>query len=471
MQPSPPYYAPIPVSAVPGQVPGYGQALPYGPPPYGYPPPYGVPAPERPTRHSPRGWALVIISVLVIVISGYVGVTRFPQLPGPGEAVTWHTAGELDAPPNSDAPASEWNAWARRAVAAAVSGQDAALLAGDVEAYLAPVDPEDAGLRDDLQRRFEVLHQMGVGRWVQAVGSTPDATGDLSWHADIRVTYCFGDPTCRPNVVEIGTDWRLADDRLVLTAVSHSGPDQIGPRPWEGAELEVATGARTVVATSSRLDRRLADTLAAAERAAVVADSLARWDGPPSRYVIFLASSGDWATWYGYDQPEWAAGVYVNQTDNEVVVNGAVVPLGDIEDLLTHELTHVATLAGKRGGLGGSVWWLVEGVADYAAMAGRDVYEYDAIDAVRDLVGRGWDGDPAVDQPAFGASTEQAAARYGVAFLAVRRMADVYGQDAMLDFFGLVVHDDTPLQEAAMTAFGEGWDTVSAETERFIREI
>jgi hypothetical protein len=236
-------------------------------------------------------------------------------------------------------------------------------------------------------------------------------------------------------------------------------------------DLVVGTGARTVVATTARLDRRLEDTLAAAEAAAAVADTLARWGGSPSRYVVFLASSADWSTWYGFDQPDWAAGVYVNQTDNEVVVNAPVVPTGDTQELLTHELTHVATLAGGRDGLSSAVWWLVEGIADYAMMLNQSLGDYDAIPEVRKFVRDSWDGDPAIGQPAYGATTEEAAARYGVAFLAVWRMAESYGQDAMLDFFGKVVHDNIPLEDAAPAAYGESWDAVKADCEQFIRDV
>src|SRR5690606_17861038 len=142
-----------------------------------------------------------------------------------------------------------------------------------------------------------------------------------------------------------------------------------------------------------------------------VADSLARWGGAPSRYVVFLASSGDWSTWYGLDQPGWAAGAYVNQTDNEVVINASVVSIADTRELLTHELAHVATLSGNRDGLRGSVWWLVEGIADYAMMLDRPLYDYVAIPAVRGFVGDSWDGDPAVDDPSSDATNEEASAR------------------------------------------------------------
>ena len=185
---------------------------------------------------------------------------------------------------------------------------------------------------------------------------------------------------------------------------------------------------------------------------------------------MFLAGPSEWSSWYGYDQPDWAAGVYVNQTDNEVVINGAVSS-AEMESLLTHEFTHVATLAGKREGVSSSVWWLVEGIADYAPMIGKSVSQYDALDAVDTFVNGPWNGDPAVSQPATSASTEEAAGRYGVAFLSVRRIADVYGQDRLLEFWGKIVHDDLTLDAAAVAALGKSWATVKADCVQYIRGL
>ena len=477
--------APVPPAGFPGPVPapaGYGYPPASGHPAPGYPPPYGYPPPpgwppvplrppaQPPVRHSPLGWTVVVASVLVIAVSAAIGAVRLLRVP-PAPEATWHAADEIAAPPPADASPAEWNAWVRQAIAVAMREQASALLAGDEEGYLAAVDPDDARLRADLRRRFAVLSQMGVGRWSQEIRATPNVTGRYSWHATIRISYCFGDPTCRPNNLLIGTDWRLRGDDLVLTGLTLSGADQVGPRPWEAAELVVATGQRTVVATSPRLEGRLESTLAAAEEAAAVADSLALWDGPPSRYMVFLADASDWSTWYGLEQPEWAAGAYVNQTDNEVVINAAVVSTADTRELLIHELAHVATLAGERDGLRGRVWWLVEGTADYAMMLDRPLYEYAGIPAVRSFVRQSWDGDPAIDHPSAQATSEEAAARYGIAFLTVWRMAQVYGHEAMLDFFGRVVHDGASLEDAALAAFGESWAVIRDDCEQFIRRV
>jgi hypothetical protein len=84
----------------------YGRAMPYPPPPfgpYGYPHPYVVPPPRPPKRHSPLRWTLVVVSILLIVGSALVAVAQFALVPYPGEAVTWHAAGDVVAPPGTDA--------------------------------------------------------------------------------------------------------------------------------------------------------------------------------------------------------------------------------------------------------------------------------------------------------------------------------------------------------------------------------
>jgi hypothetical protein len=216
---------------------------------------------------------------------------------------------------------------------------------------------------------------------------------------------------------------------------------------------------------------RLKEAVRIAEKAAAVADRFSKWEEPPSRYVIFLAGPGEWNTWYGHDQPEWAAAwaVPVGSTVTEVVVRTQGVQQSEMLTLLTHELTHVTTLAGKRDGAGRTAWWLIEGIAEYATLIGKPVRNFDAIEPTRSFVRGNWDGDPAVDPPTDKSSLEQAAARYGVAFLAVRRIADRYGEAKMLDFFGRVVHDDESLEQAARAALGAAWTTVRADAARVIR--
>ena len=141
-----------------------------------------------------------------------------------------------------------------------------------------------------------------------------------------------------------------------------------------------------------------------------------------------------------------------------------------LRTLLIHELTHVTTLAGKRDGANRGAWWLVEGIADYATMIDKSVRSYDAISQVRAFVRGSWNSDPAVDPPTTTSSLEDASARYGVAFLAVRCLAERHGEDKMLAFFGRVVHDNQTLEVASTAELGLAWATVRADCRDYIRK-
>jgi hypothetical protein len=423
-------------------------------------------------RHSPARW--FVVALCLLCIAGFMTVGLLVGVSGVNRPnIAWR--GPLTAvvpPPAADAPAAEWADWARRGVDSAVRDQAAALLARDEARFLAPVDPANEPLRASLTRRYKVLTEMGVGQWNQTLRSTPKATGDRAWSADIKISYCFGTSTCRMVGLTVASEWQFKNDHLVLVDLASSDANQMGPRPWENDDLAVGVGDRVVVGAARNNGWRVPDAVIAADHAAKVADSLARWDKPPSRYVIFLAGPNDWQRWYGHEQPEWAAAwaVPVSSMVTEVVVRTQAVQQRGLEQLLTHELTHVTTLAGRRDGANRSAWWLIEGIADYATMIGRSIGEYDALSQTRSFVRGRWDGNPAVDAPAVDASLEEASARYGVAFLAVRRIADVYGQDKMLDFWGRIVHDNVTAENAASQVLGADWDTVKADCTQYIRD-
>jgi hypothetical protein len=464
---------------------------PYGPPmgqpaPYGYPfppPAYGRPYPGQPwappvappvRRGSAGRWFAAVLSVLMICVS-LAGGAVFAVAERNGALDTrasWQDGtAPADAPPAQNAPASEWRTWARRSVDDVVRGPGAALLAGDEKAYLAAVDPAKTSLIAEHKRRFDVLRAMGLGVWEQGLTGTFRAKGERSWTADIKILYCFGGKDCRSVQLVTRSQWTFRDDRLRMVDLDDSDPRWNGPRPWETDKLTVRTGKRVVLAATRFNAWRLPEAVAAAEAAAGVADAFGKWEDPPGKYVIFLAGPNDWKRWYGHEQPDWAAAwaVPVSSTVTEVVVRTQVVRQEDLRDLLTHELTHVTTLAGKRDGAGRSAWWLIEGVADYATLGKRPVREMDGFQPTRTFVQQRWDGDPAIEPPSVEASVEEAAARYGMAFLAVRRIADKYGRARMLTFFGRVVHDAQSLETAAKAALGASWSTVRTDVVRFIR--
>jgi len=59
---------------------------------------------------------------------------------------------------------------------------------------------------------------------------------------------------------------------------------------------------------------------------------------------------------------------------------------------------------------------------------------------------------------------------YGVAYLSVTCLATRFGEDRMLDFYGRVVRQNGPLDQASQLAFGQPWDRVNADCAGFVRQ-
>jgi hypothetical protein len=471
-------------AGVPVGAPVVGQYVPvpgYPPPPAGYAPPiYGVPYPvywpypvpvRKPSR-AIRATVLVLAIALAVSVFGVGVLTSYAAASGAfGAGPVWQATIPKDPPPAADAPASAWADWARRSVDDAVRIQAKALLAGDEQGFEAVADPANATLVADLKRRFAVLRALGLGQWTETLTGGLHESTSRSWSGDIRISYCFGERSCTAAEVVESSRWEVRNDQLVMVALGKTDPDENGPRPWETDQLSVVRGKRAIVAATKVNEWRLDSAIVAADKAALIADQFAKWAPAPDRYVIFLASPIEWTKWYGHDQPDWAAAwaVPVGDTVTEVVVRTEVVQQRGLENLLTHELTHVTSLAGKRLGQS-SAWWLIEGIAEYATMLGQPINTYDGLEPTHAFVHGKWDGKPNVASPSTSANLDEASARYGVAFLAVRRIAEKYGQDKMVEFWGQVVHDNKSLEDASASALGAPWTTVSADCASYIRK-
>jgi hypothetical protein len=356
------------------------------------------------------------------------------------------------------------------AITAALRFQQSALLAGDATGFAAAVDPADTALRADLTRRFTALRAMRVAVWRESADGSPQRTGTGAWNQPVRLTYCFGTPDCAPLTITVPTTWATAGAAVRLTAFGVSGPTDLGPRPWEVTDLRTAVGPRVIVATTARYAARLPTVLAAAERAAAVTDRYARWTRPPGRYVVYLAGADEWSKWYGVTQQPWVAAFAMPLTDSstEVVLNANHVDRNDVSDVLRHELTHVVTLDGVPNSYA-HTWWLVEGIAEYVRITGAP-HSFDALGEVRRYIHSGqWSGDVALDEPPADASANDVNGRYGVAFLAVKRLADRFGEDKMLAFFAAAARDGKSLNDASGAVFATPWDQVDADCAQVVR--
>ncbi|SCL20465.1 Peptidase MA superfamily [Micromonospora nigra] len=349
--------------------------------------------------------------------------------------------------------------------------QAAALLAGDRAGWLAVAEP---AAHPELLRRYAALRALRVTGWqVRAQDLPTEVPGRPGeWRLLVEYRYCFVVPGCRVSSVVAGTRWRLDGGQPRLVAVEASRSARTGTRPWEISELVVAHGSRTVVATTPELRRTLPELLAKAEAAARVADDYVVSGPPPDRYRVFYAGPQEWRRWYGGDRMEWTAGyaVTVGGGHHEVVLNAERVSADGLADLLRHELTHAASLP-ERGYPGRSTWWLVEGLAEYAAADGQPVDRYEGLTAVRQMVRAGWTGRLDDVAPGEDATAERVAGSYGVSYLAVRHLIDRYGPGRVLAFTRLVLHELRPVAEAAQESLGEAWPGVHDRATAYVRAV
>jgi hypothetical protein len=392
------------------------------------------------------------------------GVPLAAPRPGGREAPLAQSAG-----PSVPAAGTSVDDRLTASVTDALAKQQAALLAGDAAGFLAPADPSNTALRGELSRRFGSLRAMGVAVWHESINGAPTQGADGSWTVPVQLTYCFVAPDCSRLQLSISTRWTNSSG-LRMVAFGASSASDLGPRPWEASDLRAAAGPRVILATTARYASRLPSMLAEAEKAAAVTDRYAKWDRPPGRYVVLLAGPDEWGTWYGVKQQSWVAAFAMPLADDatEVVLNAARVDTRDTVDVLRHEFTHVVTLVGVSRSYEHS-WWLVEGIAEYVRVTGG-TRPFDGLAEVRKYVHSGrWPGDVALDEPPPDSSASDVNGRYGVAYLALRRLADRFGEDKLLAFFAAVARTGTPLAPASLAAFGVSWDTVAADCAQYVR--
>ncbi|BCJ66154.1 basic secretory family protein [Polymorphospora rubra] len=441
-----------------------------GPPPGPVPP--HAPAPRRRwPLWAGLGLVLTVVLCSATVVLGVQVLDRLPAGADPSAAAT----GPAPSPRPGD-PLATTQAWLRQRIGALLDQQAGALLRGDEAGWLAVADQDAAPLVADLKRRYAALRAMQVTTWRPTVTSLPmrlEEDGRVEWRVPVTVEHCFVVPQCRTGPADLSTRWADADGRPVLVAIEPTQATPAGPRPWEVSELVVQVGARTIVATTPDQRSRLPELLSESERAAAVADRFAVGGNPPDRYRIFYAGEPEWNRWYGGGRPEWTAGyvVPVGGDHYEVVLNAKDLHSSVLDDLLRHELTHVASLPGE-GHSDGSQWWLVEGLADYAAAAGRPVSRYSSLEDVRRLVAQGsWTGQLAETEPRASADAWEVSARYGIGYLAVRHLVDRFGEERTLAFYRAVVIDRRSVEDASAEVLGAPWAGLHDACVAYIRGV
>lgn len=463
-------YGPPPGHPGPG---GYPVSSPAGPPPpYGYLPPGGLPPEfgQRPPRR-PRLWLWVTLGMVVALlccavpaVGGVLALDRFDDAAG--------TAAGAGAPsPKAGDPPTVTQEWLGERVVELLDKQATALLGGDEGGYLAVAEPGSPVSRD-LRRQFRTLRAMQVTQW------KPELRGKLvqtfepgQWRADLRIRHCFVVPACEPIEIVVRTTWQDVAGQPRMIGVEEPESQGDRPRPWEVDELVASTSERVLVAAPRAFRDRLPKLLREADRAARIADRYAVDGTPPDRYRIFYAGPNEWKRWYGGDRAEWTAGyaVSIGSGQYDVVLNSESLRDGEYAELLRHELTHTASLSGTPR-LENGAWWLVEGLAEYAAAVGRPVDRYPTLADVKRLTDSDWSGELDDLLPDEDAPDWRVSAAYGGGYLAVRHLGDRFGDERLLRFFKLVVHDGDSEEEAARQVFDADWSDLHDECVDYIRK-
>ncbi|MBX7265094.1 hypothetical protein KIF24_02805 [Micromonospora sp. Llam7] len=425
---------------------------------------------SRPRRRWPL-WAALVAAVLTLS-GGIPAVLRAGGL----------SDGEVGEPATAASPTENPTTIAARQVAERISAQldeqAAALLSGDRSGFLGIADP---AARGDLRQRFAALRALRVTRWEARPSGLPTTAGKAGeWRLAVEFQYCFMVPDCRPSPLIVETRWRDgAEPRLLAFGRSKTAPSigdrangQPGSLPWEVSELATKTGKRTIVAAPPAYRHRLPGLLKRAEAAARVADEYAVTGVTPDRYRIFYAGPKEWKRWYGGDRPEWSAGYAINVGGGhyEVVLAPDSFDYGPgLDEVLRHELAHAATLPEKRDYSDGSTWWLVEGLAELAAVDGQPVARYAGLSDTRRLVKGDWDGKLDTIAPGEDTSDKAVTGSYGIAYLAARYFLDRFGAERLLAFAKVVLHDRRIPRQTSEEIFDETWASLHKECVAYIR--
>jgi hypothetical protein len=390
--------------------------------------------------------------------------------------------GPASAPRSSPSPsAASTSASPRDDVLKVLRDQADALLRGDEQDWLADIDPNRPRTVERYRNLFRTLRAMRVSGWDVHVGVQPlpaQAHDQRPGRVIVDVAYCFATSPCpkwrrfEPEAPQLTlhVEFVYREGRVMITGLGKRllGRDPQQPTPWEGGTLTVAEGERVIVGAAGRASR-LREAVAVADRAAAVADRFARWGPPPQRYVVYLATTAEWRTWFGgIDRPRVLGYAQRLGRQYQVVINTDRLTPSQIpfQTILLHELGHVVSLTGANGH---SLPWLEEGTAEYIAYKGTPWSANPNARPVRQWISdHGWAGTSSLPHH-DSTKPKEVDAFYGAAHLMVRCLVAKYGEAAFLTFFDIARRHGQGLTTAATAAFGKSWTEVDTGCITYVR--
>jgi hypothetical protein len=349
------------------------------------------------------------------------------------------------------------------AVRTILARRAAAVLSRDQRAWLADVDPENASFRRDQGTVFANLMEVRFASWrYESIGrdfdepdlarryDAPYVLSPMLLHYAIK-GYDPG-PVARPEVltfVERGNRWYVASDSDAdddLPATGHADP-------WDRRAMVTGVGKNVLVLADAQDKDRLGALVRTGD--AAVARVAKMWPDGWSRKVVIVAvrdprllktyfrtdaeNPNDFAAVAAQNfdlVPGWTPAQstpYDRQADpqprSRVILNPRnfnPYSSGNA-DLLTHEITHVATQASTGAG---APAWLVEGAAEYTAY--RDDWPLD-VRLPPSLTAQVTDG--SVYLPTYDFYQHDLSANYLAGLFACGYVANHYGEATLRRYY------------------------------------
>jgi hypothetical protein len=358
---------PSPAWPPPPRYPGWGTPVPQGPPGWGMAPP---PPPRRRV-----GWIVAALAgLLVLAVAAAVLVARLDAPLGSAQrAVGQRPAAMLPPDPYNDLP----KLLAKRAKA---------VLDDDRTAFMATVDKRQKGFYTEQATVFARMRTVPFSDFSYHLGSSLRPRGSLKrryaaaqvYQAQVEARFRFRGQDASPVigrdsftfVLTTASGWRIAGpgDRQMR------GHDDV--EIWDGGQVRSARSARTLIVYHPGQEQLAARLLRAADRA--YGQVAAAWTGRWERKAVILVprdqneaerlvGARDLSRVAAVASSSVESGQAERVLGNRIVVNTTNVVRYDalnLQVLVTHEMTHVATRT-----LGDGVpLVLVEGFADWAAL-------------------------------------------------------------------------------------------------------
>jgi hypothetical protein len=357
----------------------------------------------RPRRRWPTilrtAVALVVLAVLsVIVVPRYAGLFNERETPADQAPPIGSTGafggirGGLPSGSGIPGPSTQARPDQAEAVSAAeqlLGQRSEALLHKDEAAFLAGIDPRARDFRDRQRRLFRRMLKMPFASFEYRAFKADEALSgtraafepDPVYAPLVEARYRFRDAETTPVLnshryafVRTPDGWRIGGEERARPGDHHH------EELWDTGTVETLRGERTLVAfhaSSRALARRLLD---AAEGGYDEVD--AAWGGDWDRQVTIMVPSSESEAERVAGVRDISAAAAVAATSIEpgpvdtilaarIVVNPSIRRYDELnlDVVITHEMTHVATRAVGTG----VPMFLVEGFADYAALRSVDL--------------------------------------------------------------------------------------------------